>query len=60
MPGIDLAVSWDSLWHDRAVVARAVLELQNISPLQAFVAILRNAFVQAFTPRFERALEEEG
>ncbi|GAB3464925.1 DUF748 domain-containing protein [Azotobacter salinestris] len=35
------------------------LEQQDISPLQAFVAILRNAFVQAFTPRFERALEEE-
>lgn len=35
------------------------LEQPDISPLQAFAAILRNAFVQAFTPRFERALEEE-
>jgi hypothetical protein len=32
---------------------------KDISPLQAFLAILRNAFVEAFTPRFERALEEE-
>jgi len=32
---------------------------QKVSPLQAFVAILRNAFVQAFTPRFERSLKEE-
>ncbi len=31
---------------------------RDISPFQAFLAILRNAFVQAFTPRFERALEE--
>lgn len=31
---------------------------RDISPFQAFWAILRNAFVQAFTPRFERALEE--
>lgn len=36
------------------------LEQKEVSPLQAFVAILRNAFVQAFTPRFERALEEQG
>lgn len=35
------------------------LEQPDISPLQAFATILRNAFVQAFTPRFERALEEE-
>ena len=28
-------------------------------PVRAFVAILRNAFVEAFTARFERALDEE-
>jgi|GEM_PF-33571 len=31
----------------------------DVSPFQAFVAILRNAFVEAFTARFERALDEE-
>jgi hypothetical protein len=31
----------------------------NVNPFQAFLGILRNAFVQAFTPRFERALSEE-
>ncbi|WP_028239902.1 DUF748 domain-containing protein [Stutzerimonas azotifigens] len=34
------------------------LDDAQISPMQAFIAILRNAFVEAFTPRFERALEE--
>ncbi|HLT03533.1 MAG TPA: DUF748 domain-containing protein [Pseudomonas sp.] len=32
---------------------------QDVSPFQAFLAILRNAFVEAFTARFERSLEEE-
>ncbi|MBA1274620.1 DUF748 domain-containing protein [Stutzerimonas azotifigens] len=31
----------------------------DVSPLQAFFAILRNAFVEAFAPRFERALGED-
>ncbi|MFV0453837.1 MAG: DUF748 domain-containing protein [Pseudomonas sp.] len=31
----------------------------DISPFQAFISILRNAFVQAFTARFERSLELE-
>jgi hypothetical protein len=31
---------------------------RDISPFQAFVEILRNAFVQAFSPRFERSLQE--
>jgi len=31
----------------------------DVSPFQAFIAILRNAFVQAFTARFERSLELE-
>ncbi len=31
----------------------------DVSPFQAFVAILRNAFVEAFTARFERSLSEE-
>jgi len=31
----------------------------DVSPFQAFVAILRNAFVEAFTARFERAMGEE-
>ncbi|WP_314410170.1 DUF748 domain-containing protein [Pseudomonas kuykendallii] len=31
----------------------------HVNPFQAFVAILRNAFVQAFTPRFERALSDD-
>lgn len=31
----------------------------EMSALQAFVAILGNAFVEAFTPRFERALQEQ-
>lgn len=34
------------------------LQQKEISPLQAFLAILHNAFVEAFTPRFERALEK--
>ena len=34
------------------------LDNAEMSGFQAFVAILRNAFVDAFTPRFERALEE--
>ena len=33
---------------------------RDVSPFQAFIAILRNAFVEAFTARFERALDEEG
>lgn len=35
------------------------LDNAEMSAFQAFIAILRNAFVEAFTPRFERALEEE-
>ena len=31
----------------------------DVSPFQAFIEILRNAFVQAFSARFERSLEEE-
>ncbi len=31
----------------------------EISPFQAFVAILRNAFVEAFSARFERSLGDE-
>lgn len=34
------------------------LDDAEMSAFQAFLQILRNAFVQAFTPRFERALEE--
>lgn len=34
------------------------LDNTDMSAFQAFIAILRNAFVEAFTPRFERALEE--
>jgi len=34
------------------------LDNTEMSAFQAFIAILRNAFVEAFTPRFERALEE--
>ena len=34
------------------------LDNADMSAFQAFLAILRNAFVEAFTPRFERALEE--
>lgn len=32
----------------------------DVSPFQAFVAILRNAFIEAFSARFERSLSEEG
>ncbi|WP_019341638.1 DUF748 domain-containing protein [Stutzerimonas stutzeri] len=33
----------------------------DVSPFQAFIAILRNAFVEAFSARFERSLgEDEG
>ena len=35
------------------------LDNTEMSAFQAFIAILRNAFVEAFTPRFERALDEE-
>ncbi len=31
----------------------------DISPFQAFIAILRNAFVEAFSARFERSLGED-
>lgn len=31
----------------------------DVSPFQAFIAILRNAFVEAFTARFERSLSED-
>ena len=31
---------------------------QDVSPFQAFLAVLRNAFIEAFTSRFERSLEE--
>lgn len=31
----------------------------EVSPFQAFIAILRNAFVEAFSTRFERSLGEE-
>jgi len=31
----------------------------DVSPFQAFVAILRNAFVEAFSARFERSLSED-
>lgn len=31
----------------------------DISPFQAFVAILRNAFVEAFSARFESSLAED-
>lgn len=31
----------------------------DVSPFQAFIEILRNAFVQAFSARFERSLEED-
>lgn len=31
----------------------------EISPFQTFLGILRNAFVQAFTPRFEESLKQE-
>ena len=34
------------------------LDNTEMSAFQAFIAILRNAFVEAFTPRFERALEQ--
>ncbi|QIJ01520.1 DUF748 domain-containing protein [Stutzerimonas balearica] len=30
----------------------------DMSPFQAFIAVLRNAFVQAFTARFEHSLDE--
>lgn len=33
---------------------------QDVSPFQAFIAVLRNAFIEAFTARFERSLSEEG
>lgn len=36
------------------------LDNAEMSAFQAFLGILRNAFVEAFTPRFERALEEGG
>ncbi len=32
----------------------------DVSPFQAFLAILRNGFVEAFSTRFERSLSEEG
>lgn len=32
----------------------------EVSPFQAFIAILRNAFIDAFSARFERSLSEEG
>lgn len=35
------------------------LEDTDMSAFQAILAILRNAFVEAFTPRFERALEQD-
>ena len=35
------------------------LDDAEMSAFQAFLQILRNAFVEAFTPRFERALEED-
>jgi hypothetical protein len=31
----------------------------DVSPFQAFIAILRNAFVEAFSARFERSLGED-
>ncbi|HBL87832.1 MAG TPA: hypothetical protein DD399_13620, partial [Alcanivorax sp.] len=31
----------------------------DVSPFQAFVAILRNAFVEAFSARFERSPSED-
>lgn len=31
---------------------------QDVSPFQAFLAVLRNAFIEAFSARFERSLEE--
>lgn len=34
------------------------LDNAEMSAFQAFLAILRNAFIEAFTPRFERALDE--
>ena len=30
----------------------------DVRPFQAFIAILRNAFVEAFSARFERSLDE--
>ncbi len=35
------------------------LDNAEMSAFQAFIQILRNAFVEAFSPRFERALEED-
>jgi hypothetical protein len=35
------------------------LKQQNISPFQAFIAILRNGFIQAFNSRFEREAPSE-
>lgn len=35
------------------------LDNAEMSAFQAFIQILRNAFVEAFTPRFEQALEED-
>lgn len=32
---------------------------QDVSPFQAFLAVLRNAFVEAFTARFEQAFDED-
>ncbi|MBK3867687.1 DUF748 domain-containing protein [Pseudomonas stutzeri] len=32
----------------------------DVSPFQAFIAILRNGFVEAFTARFEAAQQEDG
>ncbi|KHL68507.1 hypothetical protein SF06_26550 [Pseudomonas flexibilis] len=31
---------------------------QDVSPFQVFLAVLRNAFIEAFSARFERSLEE--
>ncbi|WAE50777.1 DUF748 domain-containing protein [Stutzerimonas frequens] len=31
----------------------------EVSPFQAFIAILRNGFVEAFTARFERAMDDD-
>jgi len=36
------------------------LRQREISPLQAFIAILQNAFIQAFSPSFEGVPEEPG
>jgi hypothetical protein len=35
------------------------LDSAEMSAFQAFIQILRNAFVEAFTPQFEQALEED-